>query len=389
MGGLPVVRAALAFTLIMFSGAPPASAQAPPRQTGPCDLYADAGTPCVAAHSTTRALYASYNGPLYQVKRQSDGAVKDIGVIADPGGFADAGAQDAFCAHTVCWITVLYDQSPMHNDLTQAPHGGFSGPGLGGFNNLPVADMAPITVNGHKAYGVYIEPGMGLRNNNPIGTAVDDQPEDQYWVINGQHYNGGCCFDYGNAEIDSRDDGNGTMETTYFGNATSWYHGNAPGPWVMTDQENNLVGCVNPGSTSKVCPTLPSITSRFETGVAKGEPHHWTSMGGDSQNADLQVMYDGQRVDSSYDPMRKQGAILLGNGGDTPTRSGASFCGGVGPPGSPAAWAAQRGQPTPRAGKDGGQQVGGAGVRAPTGGGPPPIGRVAGKFGNAVNLDGS
>jgi len=27
----------------------------------------------VAAQSTTRALYASYNGPLYQVLRQSDG----------------------------------------------------------------------------------------------------------------------------------------------------------------------------------------------------------------------------------------------------------------------------------------------------------------------------
>ena len=37
--------------------------------------------PCVAAHSTTRALYASYNGPLYQVMRLSDDAVKDIGVV--------------------------------------------------------------------------------------------------------------------------------------------------------------------------------------------------------------------------------------------------------------------------------------------------------------------
>ena len=27
----------------------------------PCDVYAAAGTPCVAAHSTTRALLASYS----------------------------------------------------------------------------------------------------------------------------------------------------------------------------------------------------------------------------------------------------------------------------------------------------------------------------------------
>jgi hypothetical protein len=38
-----------------------------------CDLYASA-TPCVAAFSTTRALYRAYTGPLYQVTRQSDKA---------------------------------------------------------------------------------------------------------------------------------------------------------------------------------------------------------------------------------------------------------------------------------------------------------------------------
>ncbi|HET9170549.1 MAG TPA: arabinofuranosidase catalytic domain-containing protein, partial [Actinospica sp.] len=39
---------------------------------GPCDIYASGGTPCVAAHSTTRALYGNYNGNLYQVQRSSD-----------------------------------------------------------------------------------------------------------------------------------------------------------------------------------------------------------------------------------------------------------------------------------------------------------------------------
>jgi hypothetical protein len=301
----------------------------PRRPQGPCDIYAAAGDPCVAAHSTTRALYAAYNGPLYQVLRQSDGKTADIGVVAtavDGGGYANASAQDAFCANTYCWISKIYDQSDKHNDLTQAPRGGFSGPAMGGFNTLPLADMAPVTVMGHKVYGVFIEPGMGLRNDDPKGTAVDDQAEGQYWVINGLHYNNGCCFDYGNAETDSRDDGNGTMETTYYGNATSWYHGPPPGPWVMTDQENNLVGCVNAApDRSKLCADLPSITWRFVTAMAKGEPHHWTSMGGDSQQGTLKVMFDGSRIDPSYDPMRKQGAILLGNGGDNSVGSQGTF----------------------------------------------------------------
>jgi len=289
------------------------------RPQGPCDIYAAAGTPCVAAHSSTRALYSAYNGPLYKVLRQSDGKSLDVGVVQpsakDGGGYADAAAQDAFCANTYCWITTVYDQSGHRNDLTQAPRGPAGVPMvMGGFNNVPVADWAPITIMGHKAYGIFISPGMGLRNDNPHGTAVDDQAEGQYWVVNGHHYNSGCCFDYGNAEIDSRDDGEGTMETTYFGNQPSWYHGPPPGPWIMTDQENNLVGCVTTNGT-KLC-DLPSITWRFVTAMADGEPHHWRSMGGDSRTGDLKVMFDGPRVSRRYDPMRKQGAILMGNGGD-------------------------------------------------------------------------
>jgi non-reducing end alpha-L-arabinofuranosidase len=304
----------------------------PPRPEGPGDIYAAAGFPCVAAHSSTRALYASYNGPLYQVMRQSDGKTLDIGVVqpseGDPGGYANAAAQDAFCANTYCWITILYDQSGNNNHLVQAPRGGFSGPGMGGFNNIPIADMAPVTIMGHKAYGIFIEPGMGLRWNDARGTAVDDQAEGQYWVINGHHFNSGCCYDYGNAETDSRDDGDGTMETTYYGNATAWYHGQTPGPWVMTDQENNLVGCVNASPNDKYCPDLSSITWRFVTAMADGEPHHWRSMGGDAQLGDLEVMFDGPRVindRNSYDPMRKQGAILLGNGGDNSNGSQGTF----------------------------------------------------------------
>jgi hypothetical protein len=326
----PVAQAALA------AQAAPAGQAPPPRPQGPCDIYAAGGTPCVAAHSTTRALYASYNGPLYQVMRLSDDAVRNIGVtqphavpFPDPGGYADAAAQDAFCANTTCLITKIYDQSPNHNDLTQAPRGAFSGPAMGGYDNFPVADMAPVTISGHKAYGVFIAPGMGLRDNSPAGTAVGDQPEGMYWVLDGHHFNDGCCFDYGNAEIDSHDDGNGTMETSYFGNATAWYHGTAPGPWVMTDQENNLVGCVNPGSTSKLCTGLPSITSRFVTAVAKGQPHQWASLGGDAQTGTLSTMFSGPRVDASYDPMRKQGAIVLGNGGDNSNSAQGTFYEGV------------------------------------------------------------
>jgi hypothetical protein len=318
----------------------PASAQPVPasatratavRPEGPCDIYAKAGAPCVAAHSSTRALYAAYDGPLYQVMRQSDGKTLDIGVVQparvpvpDAGGYANAAAQDAFCANTYCWITVLYDQSGKRNHLVQAPRGTWTGPALGGMDNLPLADLAPVTVMGHKVYGVYIAPGMGLRLNDTKGVPVDDQAGGQYAVINGYHYNQGCCFDYGNGEIDSIDDDNGTMEAIYFGDATGWYRGSGAGPWVMADQENNLVGCVN-DDKSKLCAGVPTLNTRFITAVTKGKPGHWATLGGDARRGQLAVMYEGRRIDASYDPMRKQGAVILGNGGDNSAASQGTF----------------------------------------------------------------
>jgi hypothetical protein len=48
-------------------------------------------------------------------------------------------------------------------------------------------------------------------------------------------------------------------------------------------------------------------------------------MGGDAQKGSLSVMFDGHRVNPTYDPMRKQGAILLGNGGDNSVGSQGTF----------------------------------------------------------------
>lgn len=47
----------------------------------PCDIYEEGGTPCVAAHSTVRALYSDYDGLLYQVRRTSDGKSEGAGRI--------------------------------------------------------------------------------------------------------------------------------------------------------------------------------------------------------------------------------------------------------------------------------------------------------------------
>jgi len=300
---------------------PSSSTPPPPAGNGPCDLYSSGGTPCVAAHSTTRALYSTYNGSLYQVRRAKDNATQNIGVLS-PGGVANAAAQDSFCSGTTCVITVIYDQSGRGNNLTQAPGGGAAG----GPDNLANATAAPTTVNGHKAYGVYVAAGTGYRNNNTNGIAKGDNPEGMYAIFDGTHYNGGCCFDYGNAETNSRDNGNGTMEAIYFGNIKVWGYGSGNGPWIMADLENGLFSGVNQHLNSND----PTVNYRYLTAIVKGRQNQWAIRGGNAQSGGLSTFYSGVRPNvSGYNPMKKEGAIILGIGGDNSKGATGTFYEGV------------------------------------------------------------
>ena len=79
----PLVRAPLILALLATAAA-----------EGPCYIMVAASNPCVAAHSTTRALYANYTGqPLYKLCR-TDGQCANVLAAAD--GFADITAQEKF-----------------------------------------------------------------------------------------------------------------------------------------------------------------------------------------------------------------------------------------------------------------------------------------------------
>ncbi|KAI0966048.1 Arabinosidase B [Xylaria arbuscula] len=293
--------------------------------TGPCDIYASGGTPCVAAHSTTRALYSSYGGSLYQVTRGSDSATTDIKPLS-AGGVASAATQDSFCSGTTCVISIIYDQSGQGNHLTQAPPGGAaSGPEANGYDYLASAIGAPVTLNGKKAYGVFIPPKTGYRNDSPRGTATGDKAEGLYAVLDGTHYNNGCCFDYGNAETDNLDPGNGHMEAIFFGDRTAHGYGAGSGPWVLADLENGLyTSGGNNGVGSN--PNNPSINFRFVTAVLKGNSgNQWAIRGGNAQSGGLSTYYSGVRPTPNYNPMSKEGAIVLGVGGDNSNAGQGTF----------------------------------------------------------------
>jgi hypothetical protein len=293
----------------------------------PCDIYASGGTPCVAAHSTTRALYASYDGPLYQVRRSSDNTTTDIYPLA-AGGVANAATQDSFCANTTCVITEIFDQSGHGNNLTDAPGGGAAG----GPDNLANATAAPVTVGGHKAYGVYVAPGTGYRDDNTSGIATGDASEGEYDVVDGTHYNGGCCFDYGNAETNNDDNGAGHMEAIYFGNIKVWGYGTGNGPWIMADLENGLYSGQNAGYNAND----PTTSYRFTTAMVEGGQNQWAILGGNAQSGGLTTDFSGARP-SGYNPMHKEGAIILGIGGDNSDGSAGTFYEGVMTSGYPSA----------------------------------------------------
>jgi hypothetical protein len=311
-----------AFTLngVVCTGAPvtptPTTSSATPTPTPttstppaglPCDLYAAGGTPCVAAHSTTRALFAAYTGALYQVRRSSDNTTRDIGVVSR-GGAANAAAQDSFCGGSSCVITVIYDQSGRGNNL------GYQGPGgVGGADTAAGATRETVTVGGSKAYSLYINPGNSYwRNGSATGIPTGSAPEGMYMVTSGTHVNSGCCFDYGNSETTRRADGAGAMDAIYFG-TSCWFGGcSGSGPWVQADLEYGLY----PGGSSSWNPNQRAFTSKFVTAMLKNNgTSRFAIKGSNAQSGSLATLWDGS-LPRGYSPMRKQGAIILGSGGD-------------------------------------------------------------------------
>jgi hypothetical protein len=298
---------------------PAGAAPAHRAKARPCDLYASA-TPCVAAISTTRALYRAYTGPLYQVTRQSDKTSKDVGLT--PDGYADAATQDSFCANTSCTISKLYDQSPNHNDLTPAPPGGASrGPGPDGYDVPAVANALPATVGGHKVYGIAISPGMGYRNDSPKATAVNGQPEGVYMVTSALNLNSKCCFDFGNAETNNLDNKAGHMDAINI-----MCHGDPCRPDAGLDMEDGIYGHLK----------VPAGTS-FVTDMGSSDGQHtYAIYQGNAQSGALTTT-GIIPLPNGYQPMQQEGAIILGIGGDNSNWAKGYFFEGVMTAGMPTA----------------------------------------------------
>src|ERR1700751_3758743 len=164
---------AAAFVLAAALAIPGFSATAARAATnGPCDIYASGGTPCEAAYSTTRALFAAYNGPLYQVQRASDSTYLNVG-LESAGRFGNVAPENSFCSGTTCTITELYDQTANANNMPISPgtscsgcsHGN-AGPGPNGADIGAPAQALPVYVGDQPAHGIYFAKfGTGYPDN--------------------------------------------------------------------------------------------------------------------------------------------------------------------------------------------------------------------------------
>jgi non-reducing end alpha-L-arabinofuranosidase len=335
---IAVILLALAMAAAVFGGSADASGQAAARASTvaarhaaaavslPCDIYAAGGTPCIAAHSTTRALFAAYDGPLYQVQRASDHTYRDVGLLS-AGGYANAATQTSFCANTSCTMTKIYDQSSRHNDLPISWGGFWKGPGANGADVGADASALPVTAGGHQVFGVKVSPGVGYRIDNASGAPTGSQPEGIYMVTASDYTNQWCCFDYGSGENTHTDTGNATMNAIYWGNAC-WFGGcTGTGPWVEADLENGMFH-TNTGSNKD--PDNQGVHYPFVSAWEKNNgTSNFTLKYGNAASGNLTTTYSGA-LPNGYSPMKTDSSLLLGTGGDnSPTGQGEFFEGAI------------------------------------------------------------
>jgi hypothetical protein len=279
----------------------------------PCDIYASGSTPCTAAYSTIRALYASYNGSLYQIQRSSDKTFLNVGLLS-AGGYANAAPQVSFCAGTTCTVTKLYDQSSNHNDMPISPGGFWKGPGPNGADIGANAMALPVTVAGHAVYGLKMTQGMGYRTDTAKGVATGSQPEGIYMVTSSNLYTNQCCWDFGSGEVSNTDTGNGHMNAIEWGSAC-WFGGcTGSGPWVEADLENGMYSTNTGPNTASNLGVNDPLVSAWEKNNGTS---NFTLKYGNATSGGLTTTYSGALPSASgYSPMHLEASVLLGTGGD-------------------------------------------------------------------------
>lgn len=313
--------------------------------TLPGDVAKAAGTPFVAAHAMTRALFASYTGPLFQALRVSDNQVKDIAVVASTG-LADLATLNTFCSGTSCKVTTLYDQSGNSNDMWRGDDPNTNQPGTNKpcdlmdiqYWQMSDGTKVPIAV---ESGAMWKDKSQCLRNrdktkNMPTGA----KPQTEYAIFHAKYLNNNCCFNYGNTNNAIAYSGPGTLTALNFSQITFWSKGTGNGPWPMVDFETGVytgntgkcgsgipstVDCTSTGENANPSVTFDIVTTLFKhDGTA-----HWALKTGNAKSGALSVNVDLPTLPKGYSPLKQLGGLGLGEGGAGDTNGTGGFSEGA------------------------------------------------------------
>ena len=109
-------------------------------------------------------------------------------------------------------------------------------------------------------------------------------------VTSGTHFNGGCCYNYGNGQLDRTYAPGPRMDAIYFGNNTHWGTGAGNGPWIMADMEDGMLSGAELGQN----PDLPSMPHPYVTAVEKNDgTTNYALRGGNATTGALTTFYEG------------------------------------------------------------------------------------------------
>jgi len=297
----------------------------------PGDVAKAAGTPFVAAHAMTRALFASYTGPLFKALRVSDKQEKDISPVAATG-LVDAAALSAFCSGTTCKVTTLYDQSGNGNDMWRADDSSTNQPGtvkpcdLMDIDYWQMSDgtKVPIAV---ESGAMWKDKSQCLRNRDKTKSMpTGAKPQTEYAIFHAKYLNNNCCFNYGNTGNAIHYSGPGTLSALNFSKIAFWSKGTGNGPWPMVDFETGVyagntakcgsgvpsgVPCTSTGENPNPSVTYDIVSTLFKhNGV-----NHWALKTGNAKAGALSVNVDLAALPSGYSPLKQEGGLGLGEGG--------------------------------------------------------------------------
>jgi len=239
--------------------------------------------------------------------------------------------QDAFCANTICTVSMLYDHSGNANHLPVAKKGLTNGGVNAGMDDFEsAANKGMMMIGGHKVYSLYMNAREGYRimrvgTRMPTGSA----PQGIYMLADGTHSGTACCWDFGN--VTTNPQSYADMNTLFFGVAF-WGKGAGSGPWMMADFEAGVwaggsrVG--DPGwgalddNQNRVNPANPSLRVPFAFGILRTQTSQWTLRSADLQTAtNITTSYQG----AMPKPISNIGAVVLGVGGDNSNNSWGTF----------------------------------------------------------------